>query len=733
MLSQAAGLCQAVQVMPWRTNTLTEFRSTQSTTDDLSDEGLGQFAERPSWGIFGDDSMDEGLKDWEHVGSVDGESCIDFDLSGWQEPSIRQGGVDASALGATQVPRGQVLSNDNFSQMLFSAFASHSKPLHVKMPWEKGVASKIFGKKQTGLNLVQKQASKWVPADLPFAKVDLSESVVAVEEPSAALSGSLFEKALSAVSDVGFQMQRRELLDTAVDKWFSIIRVNLLGSSVGRDIIGQGSWSEQKAGAYRTIEAIIGVRSRSTAISRANSLLKFFRWRATTTNDDGKPVTEKDAWGYLSHLRDEGAAPTRASGFMAACGYAVHVFVFSDFAEVYNSRRLRGLSDILYSLKKPLKQARVLTVSEVLQLHAMVNDEGVNHVDRALAAYAIVALYTRSRHSDLMHVEKIVLDFDSAGGYIELSTQCHKTARSASQKAQFLPIVAPVLGVDGVEWVSSVIHVFQLNGLSFEGDIQGPIMRPPRADGQGPCVRGVTSSEITKFLRLLFEANTIGSDELRVSSHSLKATTLSWCAKFGLGPYDKSVLGRHASVYSEAQAVYSRDLAIGSVMKLQKVILEISKQAFAPDNSRRGYFLESQPGGDAAAVETVKIEDKESEAEETVEVPEEQIVDLDSESSDSSTSKGESDRGDECAPPARKVFRHTLGSGSKGRFVMHKVSKMVHYRDSLVCPERMNRSGTLSCGRAMSANYVETMQFDTVAVCRRCKINAMKDSALPSV
>ena len=168
-------------------------------------------------------------------------------------------------------------------------------------------------------------------------------------------------------------------------------------------------------------------------------------------------------------------------------------------------------------------------------------------------------------------------------------------------------------------------------------------------------------------------------------------------------------------------------------MKLQKVILEISKQTFAPDNSRRGYFLDHQPGGDSVAVETVKIEDKESEVEETVEAPEEQTIDLDSESSDSSTSNGESDSSEVCAPPARKVFRHTLGSGSKGRFVMHKVSKMVHYRDSLVCPERMNRSGTLSCGRAMSVNYVEAMQFDTVAVCRRCKINAVKDGALPSV
>ena len=189
---------------------------------------------------------------------------------------------------------------------------------------------------------------------------------------------------------------------------------------------------------------------------------------------------------------------------------------------------------------------------------------------------------------------------------------------------------------------------------------------------------------------------------------------------------------QHHPIEFQKQLVRN-DEAIGSMMKLHKVILEISKQTFAPDNSRRGYFLDHQPGGDSTAVETVKIEDKGSEIEETVVAPEEPAVDLESDSSDSSISDGESDSSEGCAPPARKVFRHTLGSGSKGRFVMHKVSKMVHYRDSLVCPERMNKSGTLSCGRAMSANYVDAMQFDTVAVCRRCKINAMKDGALPSV
>ena len=72
-------------------------------------------------------------------------------------------------------------------------------------------------------------------------------------------------------------------MESAVEKWFCIIRVNMLASSVGHDIIGLGNMEEQKQGAFRIIEAVIGIRSRTTAITRANALLKFIRWRAETS------------------------------------------------------------------------------------------------------------------------------------------------------------------------------------------------------------------------------------------------------------------------------------------------------------------------------------------------------------------------------------------------------------------------------------------------------------------
>ena len=89
----------------------------------------------------------------------------------------------------------------------------------------------------------------------------------------------------------------------------------MLASSTGRDIINFGNMDDQKRGAFETIGAVIGIRSRTTAITRANSLLKFLRWRAECSDNDGKPFSEQEAWQYLRELRETGAAPTKGTSF----------------------------------------------------------------------------------------------------------------------------------------------------------------------------------------------------------------------------------------------------------------------------------------------------------------------------------------------------------------------------------------------------------------------------------
>jgi hypothetical protein len=278
------------------------------------------------------------------------------------------------------------------------------------MPWEKGVFKSIFKKPDSSRLEWVAQPRQWVEHCVESAAEPMEELSMAMCSRRQ-LVGAFFEHALTSGSDQSFFQQRQSLLESAVEKWFCIVRVNMLASSVGRDIIGLGNMDIQKKGAFQVIEAVIGIRSRTTAITRANALLKFIRWRAETSENDGKEFSEMEAWQYLTELREKNAAPTRGSSFLSACAYAVHVFGFAGLGPICESRRLKGLAEIMHAEKAPLKQARVLTVNQVRWLHDKLQDGDCNTVDRAVVAYLLVALYGRCRHSDLQNVEEVALDF----------------------------------------------------------------------------------------------------------------------------------------------------------------------------------------------------------------------------------------------------------------------------------------------------------------------------------
>ena len=84
---------------------------------------------------------------------------------------------------------------------------------------------------------------------------------------------------------------------------------------------------------------------------------------------------------------------------------------------------------------------------------------------------------------------------------------------------------------------------------------------------------------------------------------------------------------------------------------------------------------------------------------------------------------------EEVVEPTPKCFRHFAVGPLTGRFVVHNVSKLVHYSDPSFVDGRGAR--TISCGRSLNQNYKYITQIDSVDVCKRCKSNAVKDGALP--
>ena len=315
------------------------------------------------------------------------------------------------------------------------------------------------------------------------------------------------------------------------------------------------------------------------------------------------------------------------------------------------------------------------------------------------------------------------------------------------KKTQLLPIVIPARGVDGECWPPKVLEAFARCGMVFSGIINGPLFRPPASpDCSELCARGLTSSESTRFLRMFCGEPPVqaSEDEPKLSSHSLKATCISWVSKFGIGASDKAVLGRHSSAVNESAAVYSRDVSVRSVCILQNVTLDIFSGVFTPDSARSGYFrrqlasvnLVDDPAADVRNADAVVSDPVKCEVGCEINCEQPNIVESDSEvfSETTGTDCEQSSDPDEdpleLARPA-KAGRVEQHEETKPMFFKHRTSKLMHYLP--VTPAAALRaSQVLACGKRVSGMFERADSFRLVGLCKLCRVHATRDGVYDS-
>ena len=636
-----------------------------------------------------------------------------------------------------------LISSTAMSLHVNKTIAEQSALPDIKMPWEQGVHKEIFGLSVDNFSCLRVPLEN-LPSKGESETVGMpGESMDAGINPSA---NPVYMHAVSNLTDASFEEMKQGKLDLAVTKWLCIIQLHMLASSTGRLILNLGRDNFNSDEARRTVAAVIGIRSPTTAISRANALLRYLRWAMGMFGDIYRAFREESVWNYFDSLATGGAAATTACSLLSALRYAKFIMGYGNLDEILSSKRLKGSSDLMFVEKESLKQAKVLTVQQVNQLHKILVDDAAADYDRAAAGYLLLALYGRCRHSDLQCVSEIIHDYSEDGGYLEVRTKSHKTARNSLKRTMLLPIILPVLGVDGSCFVRHVGEAFSRVGLPFDGKIDGPLFRPPSKFGD-PCRRGLTSTECSRFLQLFLDepCSSVAGEPI-LTSHGLKATGLSWCSKFGLQPADKAILGRHVSATCESSAVYSRDLSTRSVALFQGIVLDICKGIFLPDAGRRNYFPELPQTSEAQQqslparsevvdhrVENVVNENPSNVKDEEAEVVEVYESERDSDSSDSASdfcfSSDEGEKEDVPIEPPTKVTRAGRVEQANACFKKHKVSRVVHYIDK---EEGSTSDGAsvFACGRRVGANHIPAGSFELIFVCKLCKMRANRDGAL---
>ena len=226
--------------------------------------------------------------------------------------------------------------------------------------------------------------------------------------------------------------------------------------------------------------------------------------------------------------------------------------------QLMSDPQLRGRAQRLMAEKETYEPARPLKVSELALLEKTMQGP-LDPVDAYMLGAIIFAVLSRSRWSDLKHIHQIWIErteYDGGlYGFVEARTKYHKTATSLAKKQLYMPLVAPVLGVTAVDWKKHWVQACESLGVSFDKEPCGTLCRAA-SHGGVLCKRSCTTEEVGIFLNKILKTNT----ENAVTSHSLKHTTLSWCAVYGLDEPSRTLLGHHELQGAKAMTVYSRDL-----------------------------------------------------------------------------------------------------------------------------------------------------------------------------
>ncbi|CAE7221237.1 unnamed protein product [Symbiodinium sp. CCMP2592] len=328
--------------------------------------------------------------------------------------------------------------------------------------------------------------------------------------PKEAPSGSIFAWAIAlgaAARDPAAERERKR--EQGIGMWSRLVlrysECCSLYECVSQGLSGREAGYEDVLVA---VSAAVGVKSPHTIHKRAASFWTFVRWLDVHEPLAPSRLHEVQVWNFVQFLKETSAPASKAASVLSAFRFAHFVLGFR-LSGIVDSKRIAGATEQQLVNVRKLCQAKDLTVSQVLELHARLESGALHCFDRALLASLLIRLYARARPSDFLFVESVEVDCPPGADcpLLVFEVSQHKGARKVQLKTKLLPILVPMIGVHGKCWIDEALTAFRNAGRSLTS------------------VRG----------------------------------------KFGFDEDLKSILGRHASSVKTTQAIYSRELSAAPV------------------------------------------------------------------------------------------------------------------------------------------------------------------------
>ena len=451
--------------------------------------------------------------------------------------------------------------------------------VQFKFPWEKGSLAKIFMNEPVVSVPVPKiQPGRHANFRLTLEVGEGAKAAPVINLDMKTRDSNFFAGVVKSASDMSYKQERAKKRMEAIEEWWYLLSTSLCNSTVGNQVLAETFGGDAKEVGCKILDACFSLKSPGTLRKRLAGLKGYYVWHGNNAAGDWLPMSERGAWLYVNHLKQSKAPATTASTFMESCRFAWFILGVSGAGSIESSLRVKGMSAQLKVNKRAWCPADVLKLSEVKRMHQLLFDESAHIIDRVFVGHCLHLMYGRCRWSDMLAVQNAFVD--DHGQFFELETQVHKSARSADTKTQLMPIVSPCLGVVDEPWVPTYLEVRKRCGLDLPME-DATHMLPAPADSSGTTWHGryLTSEEGSDFLRAIL--NVPKKSGRRISSHSLKSTTISWASKFGIPMESRAILARHT-------VLYSRDLQTPVLREYTAMLAAVKAGGFVPDASRSG-------------------------------------------------------------------------------------------------------------------------------------------------
>ena len=447
--------------------------------------------------------------------------------------------------------------------LLAESYRLGVKKSSIRLPWEHGSMSAIFGKKP---RLIPP------PVFAPLPSLQKSEETLAQSEISGKVTWS------KVTSVIPWPVAQERAFGRALENWRIIVMDNLEASVLGRQISSILDGRVQDFSVEQVVRDSLSRKSVSTLRSRASSLMAFARWKKAFDDEASIfPVQEEEAYRYVVELRQLNAPRTKPARFLESLSFAFHM-LGADVGACLQSPRLKG------AVITPVVLPKKKTPLQLWQVSAMENI-AINGVgqEAIFAGYVCLVMHARLRWSDAQHCQyEPYLDLNQGSGYLECELYHHKNAGRQKQAKRLLPAACCIPGLFG-DWATPWLKNRISAGLQAKPGM--PTMPAPLAGGNWSLLP-LGSSHATVWLREIFSKIRPGSPVSDIGTHSLKATVLSWMSKCCCSESLRRLAGYHVDPNSKSALEYSRDGQAPVLHATEGIYMIIGQDLFRPDESR---------------------------------------------------------------------------------------------------------------------------------------------------